>query len=201
MSLCVLDLLVSSILGRPSSTASLLPESRMAPARMASEGADTGLVASYHLTLIIDEIVCRLYSEKAASTENADQLLTKLNRWSDGLPDTLRTSSVAVEDPDVARERIIGNMHVACAYHFAVILVTRPFLISVLSVRLARMHRTLGSALPGEPLEEDPAHTRLATACIDSAVYMIQTCREVQQSGLLLQNMCILKFETRPRYD
>ncbi|KGO74889.1 hypothetical protein PITC_043900 [Penicillium italicum] len=34
-------------------------------------------------------------------------------------------------------------MHVTCPYHFAVILVTRPFLVSALSVQLARLHQSL----------------------------------------------------------
>ncbi|CAI7665964.1 unnamed protein product [Penicillium glandicola] len=85
-------------------------------------------------------------------------------------------------------------MHVACSYHFAVILVTRPFLISALSVRLARLHHSLSAGDPSEEVpEEDQAHSRLAAACIDSAVYMLQTCLEVHKSGLLLRNMCILK--------
>lgn len=153
-----------------------------------------GLVASYQLSLIIDEITSRLYSEKAASAETADLLLTKLNRWSDQLPECLRTPS-ANEDSDAAQERIIGNMHVACSYHFAVILVTRPFLISTLSVRLARLHQAFSLNGASETLEEDPAHSRLAAACIDSAVYMLQTCKEIHQSELLLRQMSLLKYD------
>lgn len=193
MSLCVIDLLASSILGRPAATAALLSEDRRDPAWASTTPSEAGLVASYQLSLVLEEIIGRLYSEKAASTETADLLLAKLNRWSDHLPESLRTSASAREEPDVAHERIIGNVHVACSYHFAVILVTRPFLISALSVRLARLHQSLTPTRAGETLEEDPAHSRLAAACIDSAVYMLQTCIEVHQSGLLLRNMGILK--------
>lgn len=193
MSLCVIDLLASSILGRPAATASLLRENRRGITRLTATPAEAGLAASYQLSLILEEIISRLYSEKAASTEIADVLLAKLNDWSDQLPDSLRTSSADSEDPNAAQERIIGNMHVACFYHFAVILVTRPFLISTLSVRLARLHQSLSAAGAGDTPEEDPAHSRLAAACIDSAVYMLQTCLDVHQSSLLLRNMGILK--------
>jgi hypothetical protein len=194
MSLCVIDLLASSILGRPAATASLLGENKREIPGMTAEPAEAGLLASYQLSLILEEVISCLYSDKAASTETADSLLAKLNRWRDHLPESLRTSSEN-EEPMAAQERIIGNMHVACSYHFAVILVTRPFLISTLSVRLARLHRTLSGAAIDTP-EEDPAHSRLAAACIDSAVYMLQTCMEVHQSGLLLRNMGILKYMT-----
>lgn len=197
MSLCVIDLLASSILGRPAATAALLPQDREDPRELyqaATSPTEASLVASYRLALILEEIISRLYSEKAASTETADLLLAKLNRWSSHLPGSLRTSLPASEDPDTAQERIIGNMHVACSYHFAVILVTRPFLISTLSIRLARLHQSLSSiGEASDALEEDPAHSRLAAACIDSAVYMLQTCLEVYDSNFLLRNMGILK--------
>jgi hypothetical protein len=196
MSLCVLDLLVSSILGRPSTISPLLPENREEPNWIGTPFPESGLVASYHLSLILDEIIHRLYGDKAASAETADFLLGRLNTWSKCLPQSLRTSSLQHEHESAAREHALGNMHVACSYHFAVILVTRPFLISTLSVRLTRLHHSLSTGGPSESLEEDPAHSRLAAACIDSAIYMLQTCLEVHQSGLMLRNMCILKFVT-----
>lgn len=193
MSLCVIDLLASSILGRPAATAALMPENRSELCRPPNVTAEAGLVASYQLSLILEEIISRLYSEKAASTDTADFLLEKLNRWSEQLPDSLRTPSDS-ENPDAVQQRVVGNMHVACFYHFAVILVTRPFLISALSVRLARAQQGIsGNGAAVSDAQEDPAHSRLAAACIDSAVYMLQTCAEVHESGLLHRNMGILK--------
>lgn len=194
MSLCILDLLVSSILGRPSAISPLLPENRQEPSWIEAAPADPGLVASYQLALILDEIINCLYSAKAASAQQADLLLFKLNAWGEYLPRSLRTPSLEHNDQCTFREHTIRNMHVACSYHFAVILVTRPFLVSVLSVRLARLHQSLSTSQPSHVPEEDPSHSRLAAACIDSAVYMLQTCLEVHMSGLLLRNMCILKF-------
>ncbi|KAJ5820842.1 Activator of stress genes [Penicillium chrysogenum] len=193
MSLCILDLLVSSILGRPSAISPLLPENRQEPSWIEAAPADPGLVASYQLALILDEIINCLYSAKAASAQQADLLLFKLNAWGEYLPRSLRTPSLEHNDQRTFREHTIRNMHVACSYHFAVILVTRPFLVSVLSVRLARLHQSLSTSQPSHVPEEDPSHSRLAAACIDSAVYMLQTCLEVHMSGLLLRNMCILK--------
>ncbi|CAG8038773.1 unnamed protein product [Penicillium olsonii] len=193
MSLCVLDLLVSAILGRPSATSPLLSGHREEPMLVEATQTESGLAASYHLSLILDEIVTSLYGEKTASAETADLLLRKLNSWSECLPYSLRTSSLGRESERIAQRHTLGNMHVACSYHFAVILVTRPFLISALSVRLAQTHQNLSANGSRDPPDEDPAHSRLAAACIDSAVYMLQTCIEVYDSGLMLRNMCILK--------
>ncbi|RDW70516.1 Zn(II)2Cys6 transcription factor [Aspergillus mulundensis] len=193
MSLCTLDLLVSSILGRPPATANLHSEPADMDSTPPTSAADDSLVASYNMTRILDEIVSRLYNEKAASTEVAESLLDKLKQWSNDLPDSLLSSPSTPQERVAAQEHIIGSLHVACAYHFAVIIVTRPFMISVLGVRLARLHQGSPGIIQDDALLEDPAHTRLANACVESALYMIQTCLEVHQSRLLLGNMCILK--------
>ncbi|KAJ5638230.1 hypothetical protein N7490_008109 [Penicillium lividum] len=190
MSLCVLDLVTSSILGRPAATSSLLPDRQRI--RQTNTAGEAGLIASYRLSLILSEIIGRLYGDQAASIEKAEILLAKLNRWSQQLPDSLRTPAEN-ENSDDAQKRVIGNMHVACLYHFAVVLLTRPFLISTLSIRLARLHQSVSTNGTSDVPEEDPAHSRLAAACIDSAVYMLQTCLELHQSDLLMRNMCILK--------
>ena len=196
MSLCVLDLIASSILGRPAATAAVLTpaDQRLDTNYTNSSPSEIGLVASHKLSLILGDIIGGLYSEKGASSDTADLLLRRLNHWSDNLPDSLRTTTSSMnEAPEVIQQHVISNMHVACSYHFAVILVTRPFLISTLSIRLSQLHQSLSTTAGEDPMAEDPAHSRLAAACIDSAVYMLQTCIEVHQSGYLLRNMAILK--------
>ncbi|RAL12945.1 uncharacterized protein BO97DRAFT_389401 [Aspergillus homomorphus CBS 101889] len=194
MSLCVLDLLVSSILGRPAATTSIRSDSESTSlfCPQTDSQAQRSLVASYDLSQILDEIIAGLYGKQAASAEVADGLLRKLKDWSDNLhPSLLAPPGTDYEQPTV-HQHIIGNLHIACTYHFAVIIVTRPFLISVLNFRLAQSNRTPMGGDTGQPSEE-PAYSKLAVACVDSALFMIQTCSEVYQSRLLLGNMCILK--------
>jgi hypothetical protein len=155
---------------------------------------DDSLIASYNMSRILDEIVSRLYDDRAASTEVAESLLDKLKQWSNDLPESLLSSPSTPQERLAAQEHIVGSLHVACAYHFAVIIVTRPFLISVLGVRLARLHQDSPGIIQDDMVLEDPAHMKLANACVESALYMIQTCMEVHQSRLLLGNMCILKY-------
>lgn len=195
MSLCNLDLLVSSILGRPPATASLRPESgaSITEALQHNDLAEEGLAALYNLAQILDETITRLYSEKAASAQVAESILEKLKRWSDGLPVSLLAPPGTEQECLAAQDRVIGSLHIACSYHFAVIVVTRPFLVSALGVRLARVHDNLAERHLGNVLSENPVHSRLALACTDSALYMLQTCLEIYRSHLLLGNMCILK--------
>ncbi|OJI85072.1 hypothetical protein ASPTUDRAFT_120061 [Aspergillus tubingensis CBS 134.48] len=195
MSVYNLDLLVSSILGRPAATAALRSETEDGPIRYALlEGhMSIGLVASYGVSRILEDIISSMYSKDGASAELADSLLAKLKQWSDELPGPLVEPPNLDFDEPAARTHIINNLHVACIYHFAVITATRPFLVSVLGVRLARLHNDSTDGTSSDLLHEDAAHSNLATACIDSALYMIQTCSEVHRSGLMLGNMCILK--------
>ncbi|KAL4746513.1 hypothetical protein BDW72DRAFT_197594 [Aspergillus terricola var. indicus] len=187
------NLLVSSILGRPPATANLHSEPADIESAPPIGAGDDSLVASYNMTRILDEIVSQLYNEKAASAEVAESLLDKLKQWSNDLPESLLSSPSTPQERLAAQEHIIGSLHIACAYHFAVIIVTRPFMIQVLGVRLARLHQDSPGMIQDDTLLEDPAHMRLANACVESALYMIQTCLEVHQSRLLLGNMCILK--------
>lgn len=183
MSVCVLDLLVSSILGRPSATSTLRSElgSDFINTIQQADRMDVCLLASYRIADIMDEISNKLYGEKAVSTDAAELLLRKLEQWSNELPDTVRTSSIPVHPQ--AQEHTLGSLNVACLYYFTVTLVTRPFLISTLTARVA--------SLP--PIQEDPVHAQLASACVDSAIYLVQTCLEVHKADLLLENMCIMK--------
>ncbi|EAU34087.1 conserved hypothetical protein [Aspergillus terreus NIH2624] len=193
MSLCTLDLMSSSILGRPPATANIRSEynERLGEMEEPPGAMEERLLASYRMSQILDEIIVRLYGETAASADTAESLLAKLNEWSNSLPKSVLSSPSADTEPHTAQAHIVGSLHIACSYHFAVIIVSRPFLISSLGVRLARMCNS-----PGENeslLQEDAAHVKLANACTDSALYMMQTCMEVYHSGLLLGNMCILK--------
>ncbi|PYH92670.1 Zn(II)2Cys6 transcription factor [Aspergillus ellipticus CBS 707.79] len=195
MSVYILDLLVSSILGRPTATAALRSEMRDSsiPYPQPESHLSMSLVASYKISGILDEIIARMYSKEGASAEAAESLLKRLKRWSDDLPEPLVEPPSTDFDEPAARRHIIGNLHIACTYHFAVISVTRPFLISALGVRLARLHNGSAGRVSDESLQDEPAHSNLATACTDSALYMIQTCSEVHRTGLLLGNMCIMK--------
>jgi hypothetical protein len=72
-------------------------------------------------------------------------------------------------------------------------LVTRPFLISVLTAHLAYLRQSLSSGIPSGFVQEDCAAAKLSTACVDSAVFTIQACLEIHQSDLLLGQMCLVK--------
>ncbi|KAL7939335.1 hypothetical protein V8C35DRAFT_286358 [Trichoderma chlorosporum] len=182
MSLCVLDMLVCSILGRPPATAGLRAELDSSiitsyssfDSRHALRTAS--LFASYKILTIINESVDELYGKRVASTTMVDPFLNRIEDWSKSLPSFLRNPLASKDLP--SQRAATDSIHIACLYYFAITLVTRPVLISRLT---SRSHSATTSSSP------------MASACLDAAVYLVQTCSEAHKSGLLLGNMCILK--------
>ncbi|KAH8121759.1 hypothetical protein LI328DRAFT_157949 [Trichoderma asperelloides] len=180
MSLCVLDMLVCSILGRPTATAGLRAELDTTIIG-SSAPLDTrncqSLFASYSILTIVNESVEALYGKKVASAAIVEQFLTKIENWSQKLPNFLR-NPLTSKKGSPSRKVATDSIHIACLYYFAITLVTRPILISNLTSRQ-------GVATPSS--------SPMASACIDAAVYLVQTCSDAHKTGLLLGNMCIMK--------
>ncbi|KAI1921338.1 hypothetical protein LOZ64_001620 [Ophidiomyces ophidiicola] len=195
MSLCVLDLLVSSILGRPSATSSLrseLGQGLILKMRWGDE-AHSRLLASYKITDLMDTVANDLYGQKSVSTNAAEHFLEKLDNWKKELPATMRTASSNCGSHE-EQEHTLGSIQVVCFYYFAAMLATRPFLISTLTARLVRSQQSSCSSGASTPnTQEDPTHARLASACVDSAAYLVRACQDAGRANLLLANMCIIK--------
>src|SRR5271155_4046430 len=99
------------------------------------------LLNSYKITYIIDDVAKQLYGEKVVSREAAEIVLRKLKQWSDELPKNLTTSSILASHQ--AQEHTLCSLNVACFYYFAVMLITRPFLILTLTARLSNLCQSL----------------------------------------------------------
>lgn len=152
------------------------------------------LNASFGACSLIAEIMQTLDADNTMTLRSAEQYLKRLRDWSSSLPkDVKQFSRVFDAHLTVAdQERVIGNIHVACIYYFAVMLITRPFLISHLMENLpGGVAETPDDDSPGK----NPADVEnMAEACVDSAMYMAQICYEALQSGLLMNAMCIVKY-------
>ncbi|KAI6781173.1 GAL4 [Emericellopsis cladophorae] len=182
MSLRVLDIVVNSILGRPAATAGVHSDLQSLIDSTVASSDDRGLIclgASYRIVALINNIVDTMYDKKEITVPAVEEHLRQLGQWSQDLPDFLRTSPQPdqVQAPGVKDKGAIGRVHVSCLYYFAVTIVTRPILVATLAQQ------------PASGL----VHTQLASACLDAAMFTIQTCSGAQKHNLLLANMCILK--------
>ncbi|KAH0842483.1 putative Fungal specific transcription factor [Fonsecaea pedrosoi] len=191
----VLDVMYCSILGRPYSTGAIRTD-RVALNNMdirTSSPREVTLNASFRVCTIIADITQRLDCDGSISLGAAQEFLKRLQEWSLSLPDDMRQFKKPIAQPLTLpeQEQMIGNIHVSCVYYFAVMLVTRPFLISHL------MHQMTGIAGEGSDTmaisgtQADVVD--VAQACIDAAMLMANVCYEALQSNILLKQMCIMK--------
>lgn len=167
-------------MGRPSATTGLraeLDETLIATANVSTGPDSDAIFASYKILSIVNEAADSLYKKKQASIARIEHFLQRIEDWSQSLPTNLRVSPESYTDLSPERN-IIGKIHVSCLYYFAVTLVTRPVLISTLT------SRTMTTATTLSPL---------ASACLDAAVYLVQTCVDAKKAGALLGNMFIMK--------
>lgn len=180
MSVRVLDIVVNSLLGRPAATAGVYCDMQPLIDEVLLASTDRGLAclgASYRIVAIINTIVDRMYDKKEINIPAIENHLQELERWSQNLPDFLRTAPAADHANTTPEKGSIGRVHVSCLYYFAVTLVTRPILVSSLT------QQTVNGLV----------HSQLATACLDAAMFIVQTCAGAQKHGILQANMCILK--------
>jgi hypothetical protein len=129
-------------------------------------------MAANKVSSIINDITDTLYDQKKVTIPIVEQFLQDIERWKRDLPASSRIPADAS-----GKHGSIAKVHVSCLYYLAVMLVSRPFLVSTLTAK---------------PLAKG-AHSQLAAACLDAAMYLSQTCVETLNAGLLQGNMCIMK--------
>lgn len=190
-----MDTAISSILGRPAATSTQYNQKQ--PSTIVANGDNLGgsvaLQANYELACLLDQRVQSLYGSDRITAEGARACLDQLNAWSTRLPPNLRLASISVRDSE-GQEQVAGGLHVSCFYYFGVMLLSRPFLIVCITNRLAKARDDTG--VVETELAEANAEIEMqeiAKACLGAATYMVQTCIETQEHGLLPDNMRLLK--------
>ncbi|RAQ51219.1 hypothetical protein AFGD_003555 [Aspergillus flavus] len=150
--------------------------------------------------ILLDNIVDTLSKGKLLDIITAEDLLMQLRKWSGSLPTTLRQfyhpfhSSQTLEPRD--RQRLVGSIHVSCLYYFAVILVTRPYLIAYLTSRLRGKAPDHLISDPNEASDvtlKNNKVSKLAQVCVSSSLYMVDMCRRAKSAGLVFRSFCLLK--------
>lgn len=185
-----MDILVNSILGRPTSFGTI-PTSRDSKTREKSSLApvSTLLDASSQLCTLLEQSLLSSKPDVLAEVDRVDHTLQEIRQRMNTLPRQFRIIKVSdlesLQPDELART--IGNIHIAATYYFSVILVTRPYLISTIITKLANEQTgNLGTNVTR-------SYPQMAEACIDAAMFLASISLNAQKSGLLLANMCILK--------
>ncbi|KAL7947634.1 hypothetical protein V8C42DRAFT_318335 [Trichoderma barbatum] len=197
-SLRVLDLICNSLLGRPSGTQDIQPETQEAKGKgEILPHTMMTLDAMFESCSIVELIAQKITRDGTLDAIIAESFLQKLRGWAQSLPLALR--QLITRDNDSCAEEhhqqaAVGNIHVACNYYFGVMLATRQFLITEAISWLQQSQATRSdqrqSCAPSPP--DQKAH-ELARVCTDAAAYLVQMCHEANISDFLLGNMCILQ--------
>lgn len=195
-----MDLIVSSIHGRPSATENHRPDSTLSlDAQSFYNCVDTPLAASFELSEMVSSIVNDLYGNKSIKAATANRYLESLQKWLVSLPADVRLASLPHNLDPTAKEQVLGSLHVSAYYYHVVMLVTRPFMISHLIKKLAAHKRkpSMGQG-SGNDWTSDNETTMLAHACTNAAIYLTQISHEVLQSGFLLLKMPLIEYVYTP---
>lgn len=191
--------MVCSILGRPPAVAITEPSDQQVVARLdvPLDTCSIAFEAAFRAAKIIGEILNKMYREKAAGTLDDHHFLKRLTDWRLSLPAELRRTVDIPTQPlsgKADREIAMASMNVACFYCYAVMLVSRPFLVS-------NSNSGLRNQSDGPVVEKSSANgelqskglEQLSRVCVDSAVCIIETVYNTSQTGALLSNTCFIK--------
>jgi hypothetical protein len=163
----VLDIFLSSSLGRPLSTS----ETR-------DSSAQENYSATNDLSSIFEAILTEVYAKRMVSTEVLERISEKHRRWASRFAEGLATDNIETGDhlqSDGVTSRLpnIGLLHLKESYYYSIMLLSRPFLIESVSRQISRaqVHANLDhEAAPSS----SPSDHLLAHACVDSAIRTIE---------------------------
>ncbi|KAJ6442517.1 fungal specific transcription factor [Purpureocillium lavendulum] len=194
-SLRVVDLFLSTSMGRPPATSDVdctVPYRRLAGEDDTAE-EETLLDASVQILLITECIVLEVYSRKKISLQLTEGISRQLRdwstRWLQRLKDVVAAGRPAAHGDNSSTEasgtsetvteaQAIGACQVLASYYYSVMLVSRPFLMYELFRRLSDSPaKGAGQMASGKG--------KLADACIDAASLMVEPILDLVDRGML----------------
>lgn len=184
-SLRIVDLFLSSSMGRPPATSDV---DCTVPYQSAEDTNDTPdlLNASVQIFLIVESVVTEIYSRRKISLQLTEGISLQLRDWSSRW---LKTLKDILANPDSHEQgRVSGACQILSTYYYAVMLVSRPFLMYELCQRLSDGP----SPSPAGRSAMTSGKLRLADACIDAASLMVDPIIDLMERGALVGRLPIL---------
>ncbi|KAK4034138.1 hypothetical protein C8A01DRAFT_49411 [Parachaetomium inaequale] len=182
-SLRVLDLFLSTSMGRPPATSDV---DCTVPYRAQDEAGRERfdlLNASAQIFLVIEAIVVEVYSRRKISPRLTEGISRELRDWSTRWLQRLK-DVVDGTSPENQPGMVNGACQILSSYYYAVILVSRPFLMVELHRRLSEGSSFAGTGLTGK--------SKLADACIDAAILMVEPVQSVIEQGQMTRRAPVI---------
>jgi hypothetical protein len=186
-SLRVLDLFLSTSMGRPPATSDVdCTVPYRAQDQAGNEKFDL-LNASAQIFLVIESIVLEVYSRRKISPRLTEGISRELRDWSTRWLQRLK--SVIDETSSEHQPGMInGACQILSSYYYAVILVSRPFL-------MVELHRRLsGEYSLAAPTGLTTGKAKLADACIDAAILMVGAVQDLTERGLMTRRAPVIVY-------
>ncbi|KAK5659207.1 hypothetical protein OQA88_1298 [Cercophora sp. LCS_1] len=182
-SLRVVDLFLSTSMGRPPATSDT--DCTVPYRETGADGKEVFdlLNASVQILLIAETVVLEVYSRRKISPRLTEGISRELRDWSTRWLPPLKdavTGEQASHSPAVAN----GACQVLASYYYAVILVSRPFLMVELRRRLSDRPPHSHGASSGQ--------SKLADACIDAAVLMVESVQGLIERGVMSRRVPVI---------
>lgn len=180
-SLRIVDLFLSTSMGRPPATSDV---DCTVPYEEKDENGNEVfdlLNSSVQIFLILEMVVVEIYSRKKISLRLTEGISLQLRDWSIRW---LRKLKDVIASPVEAQDRaqVAGACQILSTYYYAVMLVSRPFLMYELCRRLSdpalSSSNSRSTSLPS-------GKSKLADACIDAASLMVDPISDLVGRGVL----------------
>ncbi|EAU33154.1 predicted protein [Aspergillus terreus NIH2624] len=152
------------------------------------------MTESLRAFLIIERAVNKVYTKETVSLGILQSLTRELQEKSINLAKAFYTPADDTRyNPEHVQQLNLRNAHVSCSYYFAMMLLTRPFLITSLRAKSSMEHvgsgqshglnnNGVGGSISSEIFSG-------AMTCIDSATYTVQLLHELLTANMLFNNM------------
>lgn len=186
-SLRVVDLFLSTSMGRPPATSDV---DCTVPYRATDDNGQEVfdlLNASVQIFLIMETIVVEVYSKRKISLRQTEGISLDLREWSTRWLPRLKATVAKTVSADNASD-LNGAAQVMSTYYYAVILVSRPFLMH----EVYRRKTVDSQQTTPTPSGLTSAKARLADACIDAASLMVDPIHDLIQRGLMTQRAPVI---------
>ncbi|RDA83892.1 hypothetical protein CP532_3361, partial [Ophiocordyceps camponoti-leonardi (nom. inval.)] len=181
-SLRVVDLCLSTAMGRPPATSDV--DCTVSYRHQEVDASHVDLLgASVQILLITESIVLEVYSRRKISLQLTEGISRQLRDWAFRWLSQVNRVLLCRDDDDQshASAQAVGACQVLASYHYAVMLVCRPFLMCELCRRLSEAP----SSSSASASSSSSGRTRLADACIDAAGLMVEPVLDLIDRGVL----------------
>ena len=178
-SLRIVDMLISTNLGRPPSTSDVDCTVKYSITHMHTDTSTHILDASVQIFMIIERVVVEVYSRKRISLRIADFVSRQLKGWASNWLQPLTNMVLRPTHTDPARIALVGACSTLCTYYYGIMLLTRPFLVYEIYEYTGAAMRNAGSP------NDHASKQRYADAALDAASSFVETLKTAVNTGAL----------------